>query len=133
MAGKEGSTMQRGIRQLLKEAPGKEEGVTQEGDFWAGKIACWEMCHCPTAIRNDCPASKYTALPCWEVEGTYCKLEMKEGGIVTGTDTSICEACRVYKSYGEGKHIELKLRGKGINANMNTPERLSRLGVKATK
>jgi len=125
--------MQRGIRRLLEEALGKEDVVAPEGDFWAGKTACWEMCRCPPAIRNECPASKYTALPCWEVEGTYCKLEMKEGGIVTGTDTSICEVCRVYKRYGDGKRIELKLRGKGINVAMNAPERLSRLGVKAAK
>jgi len=125
--------MQRGIRRLLEEALGKEEGVAQKGDFWAGKTACREMCHCPPAIRDECPASKYTALPCWEVEGTYCKLEMKEGGIVTGTDTSICEVCRVYKRYGEGKRIELKLRGKGIDSTLNSPAQLTKMGIKSRK
>jgi hypothetical protein len=38
------------------------------------------------------------------------------GPIVIGNDTSICEVCRVYKKYGSGKRIELKLLGKGINA-----------------
>jgi hypothetical protein len=42
------------------------------------------------------------------------------GPVATGTDTSICEVCRVYKKYGDGKRIELKLFGKGIDRAMNS-------------
>jgi hypothetical protein len=42
--------------------------------------------------------------------------------VVTGNDTSICEVCRVYKKYGGGKRIELKLLGKGIDAAMNSSQ-----------
>jgi len=108
------------VRRLLEEASGKEEALAPEAgtDFWAGKTSCWEICHCPPSIKNDCPASMYTFLPCWEVEGTYCKLQ-KGGGTVTGTDTSICAICRVYKKYGGGRTIELKLPGKGIDRAIN--------------
>jgi hypothetical protein len=106
------------IKQMTRESPGKKEKPTKErgADFWAGKTPCWQMTQCPPAIRDDCPASKYTSLPCWEIEGTYGKLR-KRGNAVTGSDTSICETCRVYKKYGGGKSIELKLRGKGIDAS----------------
>ena len=107
-------------RRLLEEAQGKKEELAKEAssDFWAGKTVCWQMTRCPTAIRNDCPAIKFTFLPCWEIEGTYCKLKMN-GPAVTGTDTSICEVCSVYKKYGGGRRIELKLFGKGIDTAMN--------------
>ncbi len=39
-------------------------------------------------------------------------------GLRTGTDTSVCETCRVYKKYGDNKPIKLKLRGKGIDADI---------------
>ena len=42
--------------------------------FQETESACWETCHCPSMIKNECPATKYTYLPCWEIEGTYCKL-----------------------------------------------------------
>ena len=103
------------IKQMTTKAPRKKEEAEEESsdDFWAAKIPCWQMCNCPPAIRDDCPASRYTSVPCWEIEGTYSKLR-KNGDVVTGTDTGICEMCRVYKKYGGGKRIELKLRGKGI-------------------
>jgi len=82
-------------------------------DFWQGKTACWEMCHCPEVIKSECPASKYRYLPCWEIEGTYCKLTADGIG---GKDTSICQTCRVYKRWGGNKPIELKLFGKGIDS-----------------
>lgn len=106
------------MKKALMEASGKKEELVEESgtDFWEGKTACWQMCQCPAAIRDDCPASKYTYLPCWEIEGTYSKLR-KKGDVVTGTDTSICETCRVYRKYGGGKRIELKLRGRGIDAS----------------
>ena len=106
------------IKKALMDAPSEKEELFEErgADFWEGKMACWQMCQCPPAIRNDCPASKYTSLPCWEIEGTYTKLR-KKGDVVTGTDTSICETCRVYRKYGGGKPIELKLCGRGIDAS----------------
>ncbi len=105
-------------RRLL-EISGKEEIARETGaDFWTGKTSCWETCHCPPSIKNECPVSTYTFLPCWEIEGTFCKLQ-KHGAIVTGTDTSICAICRIYKKYGGGRAIELKLSGKGIDSAMN--------------
>jgi methyl-accepting chemotaxis protein len=113
--------METRIRRMLEEALRKDEELAKERttDFWAGKTFCWQMCHCPPAIKDECPASKFTFLPCWEIEGTYCKLQ-KNGDIVTGTDTSICEVCRVYKKYGGGRPIELKLLGKGLNTSIET-------------
>ena len=87
----------------------KESG----SDFWQGKTPCWEMCHCTGVIRSECPAYKYPSLPCWEIEGTYCKLTA-DG--TRGNDTSICKRCRVYRRWGENKPIELKLSGKGIDS-----------------
>jgi hypothetical protein len=91
----------------------------EEVNFWTNKTPCWESCHCPQMIQNDCPAPKYQFIPCWEIEGTYCKLN--DFG-ATGKDTSICEVCRVYKKYGKNLPIEIKLLGRGINnklANIN--------------
>ena len=82
-------------------------------DFWQGKTPCWEMCHCPQAIKSDCPAPKYPSLPCWEIEGTYCKLTANG---TSGRDISICRRCRVYKRWGQNKPIELKIFGKGIDS-----------------
>jgi len=82
-------------------------------DFWQGKTPCWEMCHCSEVIKSECPAPKYPSLPCWEIEGTYCKLT--DDG-TSGRDISICRRCRVYKRWGENKPIELKLSGKGIDS-----------------
>lgn len=82
-------------------------------DFWQGKTACWEMCHCPEVIKSECPAPKYRSVPCWEIEGTYLKLTA-DG--TSGKDTSICQTCRVYKRWGGNKPIELKLFGKGIDS-----------------
>jgi len=76
---------------------------------------CWETCHCPELIKRECPATKYTYLSCWEIEGTYCKLN--DYG-ATGNDTSICEVCRVYKKYGHEEPIKLKLFGRGINSKL---------------
>ncbi len=92
-----------------------KEIAEREGtsDFWQGKTPCWEMCHCPQVIKGECPAPKYPSLPCWEIEGTYCKLTANG---TSGRDTSICRRCRVYKRWGENKPIELKLSGKGIDS-----------------
>jgi hypothetical protein len=123
------------LRRLVERGVSKEEGLTKESgaDFWTGKTPCWQMCHCPPAIRDECPASKYTSLPCWEIEGTYCKLQMR-GNVATGTDTSICEVCRVHKMYGNDKPIELKLHGRGIDLAINSsPERGAKMGIKRGK
>jgi hypothetical protein len=97
-------------RQNLKVA------VLHQSGFWADKQPCWEKCHCPELIRAECPATKYQFLPCWEIEGTYCKLD-NHGSM--GADTSICQVCRVYRKYGNGKPITLKLYGKGMNVSVN--------------
>lgn len=120
------------LTHLVGKGASEKQGSTKKSgaDFWAGKTPCWQMCHCPPVIRDECPASTYTSLPCWEIEGTYSKLQMKDN-VATGTDTSICEVCRVYKMYGDGKPIELKLRGKGIDVAINSsPERRAKIGVK---
>ncbi|OGO00346.1 MAG: hypothetical protein A2Y59_01940 [Chloroflexi bacterium RBG_13_52_14] len=113
--------METKVRRLLEEALGKEQELAPEGgaDFWAGKTVCWQMCHCPPSIKDECPATKHTFHPCWEIEGTYCKLQMN-GPVATGTDTSICEMCRVHKKYGDNKPIQLKLLGKGIDVALNS-------------
>jgi len=91
--------------------------------FWVGKRPCWEMCQCPETIRKECPALKYQSLPCWEIEGTYCKLDDYGN---RGDDTSICEVCRVYKRWGTGKPIEMKLLGRGINTLIKSIGKMAR-------
>lgn len=98
---------------------------TKEGKefrFWTGKEPCWELSHCTNMVKAECPAFKYQFLPCWEIEGTYCKLD--DYG-ADGKDTSICEICRVYKTYGEGKPIQLKLLGRGINTSLSMLEKVA--------
>ncbi len=85
-------------------------------DFWRGKTPCWEMCRCPESIHAACPAYRHRQYPCWEIEGTYCKWD--EWGTL-GRDTSVCLICEVYLRWGEGKLIELKLRGQGIKLLLN--------------
>jgi hypothetical protein len=86
--------------------------LTRQFDFWANRQPCWEKCHCPEDIRTECPATTYRFLPCWQIEGTYCKLDDSS---TRGDDISICQVCRVYKKYGNGEPIEIKLMGKGMN------------------
>lgn len=91
----------------------KERILTVPGSgFWEGKTPCWEISRCPEAIKNECPAFKYRALPCWQIAGTYGKL--RDYG-QRGDNTDICQACRVYRRYGNGEPIQLKLFGKGID------------------
>lgn len=96
------------------------EAVTDHGNFWSDRQPCWEKCHCPELIKSECPAIKYQFLPCWEIEGTYCKLD--DHG-ATGKDTSICEVCRVYKKYGNGEPIRMRLLGKGMNSDISEIEK----------
>ena len=98
------------IEKTVGEAKGRMLLEPSKG-FWADKTACWEMCHCPEMIRRECPALTYQSVPCWEIEGTYCKLN--DYG-ATGDDTTICQVCRVYKKYGNGEPIDIVLKGRGI-------------------
>jgi hypothetical protein len=95
--------------------------VYEQSSFWEGKTPCWEMCHCPSVIRDGCPAYKYHSLPCWEIEGTYCKLS-DDGS--TGGDTNICKLCRVYRRYGAGEPVEIRLRGRGVDSQLKSLEKL---------
>ena len=99
------------IERVISEVKGKILPEPTLG-FWEGKTPCWEMFRCPEAMKNECPAFKYRSLPCWEIEGTYCKL-YDYGAKGDGTD--ICQYCRVYKKWGHGEPLQIKLRGKGFN------------------
>ena len=98
----------------LRETTGEE----RVSNFWETRTPCWQMNHCPPQIYEDCPAYRNRSLACWEIEGTYCKLTM-EGGHASGRDTTICQVCRVYKKYGAGKPIQIRLTGAGIDAALN--------------
>jgi hypothetical protein len=98
------------MEKVIQEAKGKVQASGDLG-YWEGKTPCWEMCNCPSSIHNDCPAYKKRDLPCWEDEGTYCKLD--DYG-ATGRDTSICQVCRVYKRYGNNEPIKIKRFGEGL-------------------
>ena len=101
------------ISVILEEAKGRILQLEPSLGFWEGKTPCWEMFRCPQEVRNECPSFKYRSLPCWEIEGTYCKL-FDYGAKGDGTD--ICQYCRVYKRWGHGEPIEIKLLGKGFNS-----------------
>ncbi|MBN1374993.1 MAG: hypothetical protein JXA01_02435 [Dehalococcoidia bacterium] len=105
------------MAQMLEKAPNSVNAglFAESSNYWADKQPCWEKCHCPEMIKADCPSAKYQFLPCWEIEGTYCKLD--DHG-ATGKDTSICEVCRVYKKYGNGEPVRMKLWGKGMNVHI---------------
>ena len=100
------------IELALQETKGKLP-VEQKNGLWEGKTPCWEMFRCPAEVKDKCPAFKYQYQPCWEMEGTYCKLsDNKEKG--DGVD--ICQYCRVYKRWGNNEPIEIEVREKGIHA-----------------
>jgi len=103
-----------GIENLVREAKGRITDLTATG-FWEAKTPCWQMCHCPEMIKSECPAPRHPDMPCWEIEGTYCKLG-RHGA--SGMDFSICQVCRVYKRWGNECPIELKLFGEGIGAEV---------------
>ena len=96
----------------------EERGV----NFWTDKAPCWDLCNCPEMIKSECPVDKYQFLPCWEIEGTYCKLDDRGA---TGKDTTICQTCRVYKEYGQGKEIKLKLFGRGLDTGLRELEKVA--------
>ena len=101
------------MEKAIEEAKGKIT-IEPASGFWAGKTPCWEMFRCPEEVRKECPAFKYRSMPCWEIEGTYCKL-FDYGA--KGDGTEICQYCRAYKRWGQGKPLEIKLRGKGLNSS----------------
>ena len=109
------------IEKVITDAKGKVVLEPTKG-FWEEKTPCWELTHCPEMIRNECPAFTYQTLPCWKIEGTYCKLD--DYG-ARGDDTSICQVCRVYKKHGAGEPIELELVGRGIDARVRSVENLA--------
>ena len=100
------------ISTIIEEAKGRLLLGEQSLGFWTGKMPCWEMFRCPQEVRDECPAFKYRGSPCWETEGTYCKL-FDYG--MKGDGTEIGESCRVYKKWGSGEPIQIKLYGKGFN------------------
>jgi len=102
------------VERVINEVKGKVLAEPALG-FWEGKTPCWEMLRCPEPMKKECPAFKYRTLPCWQIEGTYSKL-LDYGQ--RGDSTDICQVCRVYKRYGHGEPIEIKLHGKGFNAGM---------------
>jgi len=104
------------IERVIGEVKGKILPEPALG-FWEGKTPCWEMFRCPEAMKNECPAFKYRSLPCWQIEGTYCKL-YDYGAKGDGTD--ICQVCRVYKRWGHGEPIEIKLLGKGFDTALKS-------------
>jgi hypothetical protein len=89
-----------------------EKAAEAKINFWENKVHCSELCSCPEMIKKECPVENYQFLPCWEIEGTYCKLDDMGS---SGDDTTICHTCRVYKKYGNNQPIKLKLFGKGMN------------------
>ncbi len=99
------------IERRLSEARGRIPATGGKG-FWEDKTPCWETFRCPEVIRNECPAYRFTSLPCWEIEGTYSKLSNFGE---KGDKTDICQHCRIYKKYGDGKPIQIKLVGQGMN------------------
>lgn len=88
--------------------------------FWKDKTPCWEMCQCPDEIRKECPAARHQSIPCWEIEGTFCKLDDYKA---TGRDTRICEICPVFKTWGKDRPIKIGLFGSGINTVINQTRR----------
>lgn len=99
------------LSSIIEEAKGKIRPTEGDRGFWAGRTACWEMFGCPPDVRSECPAFAYRATPCWEIEGTYCKLSDGQKGAAT----QVCESCRVYKKYGHAEPIRIRLFGKGFD------------------
>ena len=98
------------VREQCKSYPAEVitlEGIfTKDVDFWEGKMPCWKMHYCSEEIKARCPAFSYRALPCWEIEGTFCKTFDYEQG---GDGAATCKRCPVYQKWGQDKSIETKL------------------------
>ncbi|MBN2239841.1 MAG: hypothetical protein JW712_08700 [Dehalococcoidales bacterium] len=100
------------LEKLVRETKDRIDSELKS-NFWEGKKPCWEMSRCPDEVRDACPSFTQRYLPCWEIEGTYCKLN---GNGVKGDGIEICRECRVYKGYGKREPIILKLFDKGFNS-----------------
>jgi len=48
-------------------------------------LPCWELLGCSIDDRNACPAFQVTTRPCWNTEGTICRLKKMN-----------CRECKVY-------------------------------------
>ena len=107
------------VERAIADAKGKISPQPARG-YWEDRTPCWDICHCPETIRDDCPAYTHQSLPCWAIEGTYCKLS--DYG-TRGDDTSICKVCRVYKRFGAGEPIELQLFGRGMGVPVEAAAR----------
>lgn len=99
------------IEEVVRKAKDNIKTLQME-NFWEGKTPCWELSRCPDEIRDACGAFKYRYLPCWEIEGTFCKLQ---GDGSNGDSIEICSDCRVYKKFGNREPIILKSFGHGFN------------------
>jgi len=123
---KEGSVTAEELEKIEKVVQEAKGNILEEDElgFWEGKTTCWKMCTCPQSLRQECPAFKNRDLPCWEIEGTYCKLD--DYG-ATGRDTSICQVCRVYKRWGSNEPIKIRLFGQGLNPTF--AQQTSKTGV----
>jgi hypothetical protein len=109
----------RAVEKIIAEVKGKLQLGVPSG-FWEGKTPCWEILRCPEYIKVECPAFRFQGVPCWQIEGTYCKLS---DGCQRGDNTEICQVCRVYKRWGQEEPIEIKLQGVGFNqALANAPK-----------
>ena len=102
---KYGRDREREIAQFLRDAEARD-AEEHRRNFWYGKTPCWKITNCPDSVKNACPAPEYPSLPCWQIEGTYCKLDERSA---TGLDTSICRLCVVYKQYGGRRPLQIKL------------------------
>ena len=104
------------IERVIAEAKGKIALEPTKG-FWEERTPCWEMNHCPEMIRSKCPAFTDQNLPCWKIEGTYCKYgwgEILNDSGARGNETDICQVCRVYDKYGAGEPIEIERVERGL-------------------
>jgi hypothetical protein len=107
------------IEKIITEIKGKLQLDVPSG-FWEGKTPCWEVLRCPEHLKAECPAFRFQSMPCWQIEGTYCKLS---ASCQRGDNTEICQVCRVYKRWGQGEPIEIKLQGVGFNQEIaNAPK-----------
>lgn len=101
------------LERFIQEA--KTKYLTLHKTFWTGKTHCWTMCNCPDPIKSECPAPRHEDTPCWEIEGTYCKLD-DQGA--SGQDIDICQSCRVYKRWGDSVPVKITLFGEGIDTSL---------------
>ena len=101
---KYGRTREQEVAQFLRDAEARDAAEYRR-NFWYGKTPCWKMTNCPDSVKNACPAPEYPSLPCWQIEGTYCKLDERNAN---GLDTSICKQCPVFEQYGGRTPLKIK-------------------------